>query len=85
MQLPPYLRELAVAQLVDALRYKLEDRELDSCRAQWPSGLRRGSAANRLLGLRVRIPPGAWMFVFCVINKDKEAKCRTTKTKKEYG
>jgi hypothetical protein len=28
------------------------------CRSQWPSGLRRGSAADRLLGLRVRIPPG---------------------------
>ena len=26
--------------------------------SQWPSGLRRGSAAARLLGLRVRIPPG---------------------------
>ena len=34
-------------------------------RAQWPRGLRRGSAAARLLGLRVRIPPGAWMFVCC--------------------
>ena len=32
-------------------------------RSQWPSGLRRGSAAGRLLGLRVRIPPRAWMFV----------------------
>jgi hypothetical protein len=28
-----------------------------------PSGLRQGSAADRLLGLGVRIPPGAWMFV----------------------
>ena len=27
-------------------------------RSQWPRGLRRGSAAPRLLGLRVRIPPG---------------------------
>jgi hypothetical protein len=27
-------------------------------RSQWPSGLRRGSAAARLLGLRFRIPPG---------------------------
>jgi hypothetical protein len=27
------------------------------CRSQWPHGLRRGSAAARLLGLRVRIPP----------------------------
>ena len=26
------------------------------CLSQWPSGLRRGSAADRLLGLRVRIP-----------------------------
>jgi hypothetical protein len=35
------------------------------CRFWWPHGLRRGSAAARLLGLRVRIPPGAWMFVSC--------------------
>jgi hypothetical protein len=34
-------------------------------RSQWPSGLRRGSAATRLLGLRVRIPPMAWMFASC--------------------
>ena len=27
-------------------------------RSRWPRGLRRGSAAARLLGLRVRIPPG---------------------------
>ena len=35
------------------------------CRSQWPRGLRRGSAAARLLGLWIRIPPGAWMFVSC--------------------
>ena len=29
------------------------------CRSQWPSGLRRGSAAVRLLRLWVRIPLGA--------------------------
>jgi hypothetical protein len=29
-----------------------------SCRFQWPRGLRRDSAAVRLLGLRVRIPQG---------------------------
>ena len=39
--------------------------KLVSCRSQWPSGLRRGSAAARLLGLRVRIPPGALIFVCC--------------------
>jgi hypothetical protein len=33
------------------------------CRFQWPRGLRRGSAAERLLGSWVRIPPGAWIFV----------------------
>jgi hypothetical protein len=34
-------------------------------RSQCPRGLRRGSAAVRLLGLWVRIPPGAWMSVCC--------------------
>jgi hypothetical protein len=34
-------------------------------RSQWPRALRRGSEAVRLLGLRVRIPPGAWMSVSC--------------------
>jgi hypothetical protein len=41
-------------------------------RSQWPSGLRRRSTADRLLRLRVWIPPGTWMFVLCVLyNKDK--------------
>ena len=31
--------------------------------SQWPRGLRRGTAAARLLRLWVRIPPGAWMSV----------------------
>ena len=35
------------------------------CRSQWPRGLRRRSAAARLLRTWVRIPPGAWMFVCC--------------------
>jgi hypothetical protein len=42
-------------------------------RSQWPSGLRRGSAAARLLGLRVRNPPGGmdvcllWMLCVCQV------------------
>jgi hypothetical protein len=36
---------------------------VDCCRYKWPRGLRRGSAAARLLGLRVRISPGAWVSV----------------------
>jgi hypothetical protein len=35
------------------------------CRSQWPRGLRRGSAAIRLRGLWVRIPPVVWMSVSC--------------------
>ena len=35
------------------------------CRSQWPRGLRRRSAAGRLLRFWVRIPPGAWIFVCC--------------------
>ena len=34
-------------------------------RSQWPRGLRRRSAAARLLRSWVRIPPGAWMFACC--------------------
>ena len=37
------------------------------CRSQWPRGLRRRSAAAHLLGLWVRIPPGAWMSVLSVV------------------
>ena len=33
-------------------------------RSQWSRGLRRGSAAACLLRLWVRIPPGAWMFIY---------------------
>ena len=33
--------------------------------SRWPRGQRRRSAASRLLGLRVRIRPGAWMSVCC--------------------
>jgi len=36
-----------------------------NCRSQWQRGLRRGSAAVRLLGEWVRIPPGGWMSVSC--------------------
>ena len=35
------------------------------CQSQWPRGLRRRSSAARLLRSWVRIPPGAWMFVYC--------------------
>jgi len=35
------------------------------CRCQWPRGLRSMCAVSRLPGSWVRIPPGAWMSVFC--------------------
>ena len=38
---------------------------MSKCRSQWQRGLRRGSAAARLLRSWVRIPPGAWMFFCC--------------------
>ena len=37
------------------------------CRIKWSRGLRRGSAAARLLGLRVQISPGAWKSVVRVV------------------
>ena len=32
---------------------------------RWPRVLRCASSSARLLGLRVRVPPGAWMSVYC--------------------
>jgi len=37
--------------------YQPQVTDEDASRSQCPAGLRRGSAATRLLGLRVRIPP----------------------------
>jgi hypothetical protein len=44
-------------------RYNLSNWQC--CRSQWPRGLRRMSAASRLLRLWVRIPAGAWMSLCC--------------------
>jgi len=44
---------------------ELRVHNLGYCQSQWPRSLRRRSAAARLLRLWVRIPPGAWMFVWC--------------------
>jgi hypothetical protein len=40
-------------------RQKINQGKYIPRRVQWPRGLRRGSAAERMLGLRVRIPSGA--------------------------
>jgi len=38
---------------------------LVKCRSQWPRGLRRRSAAARLLRSWVQVTPGTWIFVCC--------------------
>jgi hypothetical protein len=40
---------------------------LSRSRTHWPRGLRRGSAAARLLGLVVRIPPGTCLSLVSVV------------------
>jgi hypothetical protein len=47
--------------------YILNFCNLYNSRSQWPRGLRRGSAAARLLRLWVRIPPGSWTSVVCCV------------------
>jgi hypothetical protein len=42
-----------------------EEAKWERCRSQWPRGLRRRSAAARLLRLWVRTPTGAWISVSC--------------------
>jgi hypothetical protein len=45
------------------------------CRSQWPRGLRRRSAAERLRGSWVRIPAGAWMFVLYSVLLSRRSLC----------
>ena len=64
---------VVVANTIKAVQYNkaclkiptltLETLLAHKCRSQWPRGLRRRSAAARLLRSWVRIPPGAWIFV----------------------
>jgi hypothetical protein len=35
------------------------------CWPQWPRGLKHGSAALHLMGLRAQMPPGAWKSLCC--------------------
>jgi hypothetical protein len=47
----------------DAIKFNLVF--VIACRSQWLCGVRGGSAAFRLLGIWVRVPPGVWMSVSC--------------------
>jgi hypothetical protein len=49
-------------------KLRISLRSVNSGRCQWLCGLRCGSAAARLLGLRVRVPPGACKPVSCDCN-----------------
>ena len=61
-------------------RFLTAEARVQSSRSQWPSGLRRGCAADRLLGLRVRILSGVWM---CVLHsKDRKVKARAVRTRR---
>jgi hypothetical protein len=44
---------------------RIDVTEYGEGQSKWPRGLRRGSAAARLLGLRVRIPPEHKMAACC--------------------
>ena len=43
--------------------HPFKDQVNSTCQSQWPRGLRRVSAAARLLELWVRTPPGTWVTV----------------------
>ena len=58
-------RIMGVAIRTSSLRLLLQECNERFCWSQWTRGLRRRSAAARLLRLWVRIPPGTWMFVCC--------------------
>jgi hypothetical protein len=41
--------------------------------------------AYRLLGLHIRVPPGTWMFVLCVVRKDKWQNTGKSRKRNKYG
>jgi len=53
----------------------LRNNTFNNGRSRWPRGLRRGSAAARLLGLRVRIQPGAWMYLVNILYCARRGLC----------
>ena len=54
-----------VCKVICRARSQIRGSTIHISRSQWPRGLKRRSAAARLLRTWVRIPPGAWMFVCC--------------------
>ena len=60
-----YVKYNRVVELVFLYSKKQWGEFTRNTRSQRPRGLRRGTAAAQLLGLRFRIPPGAWMSGFC--------------------
>jgi hypothetical protein len=64
-------RSIQIFRVVSQWRCKIESEayfvstECQKGRSQWPRRPRRESAAAGLLGLRVRIPPRAWILVSC--------------------
>ena len=60
------------------------------CRPQWPRGVRRGSAADRFLGLRDRIPLGhgclfLGIVVFCQVDVSAMRRSLFQKSPTECG
>jgi len=45
--------------------FEFQTMHIANCRSRWTCGPSCGYAADSLLGLRVRIPPGAWRSVCC--------------------
>ena len=61
-------------------RYWLDGRGSNRL-SRLPRGLGRWSVATCLLGLRVRIPQGAWIFVLCFVSTDKMQNARQSTLK----
>lgn len=63
-------------------------RNTSVCRSQWQRGLRCWIASVRLLGFRVRILPGAWMYASverCVLSGRGFGLGQITRPEEPYG
>ena len=59
------IRDLVINNNSNIRNYMFYFTKKSNRQSQWPRGIRRRSAAARLLRLWVRTPPGAWLFVCC--------------------
>ena len=75
----------AVAQLVDALRYKPKGRGFDSLPIPVTKRSKVRVYGRSLVGVVGSYPAGDWMLVLCIVSKDKRQEAGESRQRNKYG